>query len=494
VVAGLTVLALWPVWASDHLALQDYPAHLAQAEVLRSLLAGEAAYPGAYQGELSLAPYLVFHAWTTGLAHGLGMSVDAAGRAFVSVYVLLIAWLGFVAATRGRASGIGWGALALLPAAFHAHYFLGNLGYTLALPMVALALRGLEKGLRAERPWGAAAGQFGWHGALFLVHPFAFLAHAGLSGLALAWCWRHLRSVPRARWLAVPLPLAVAGFLAWFGVRGEALAAAPAWLPIERSLEFACLLFTGLRLTDGVSLPDLAIWLGIGLLLGWSAWQARHAAMPAPEPRLPWGVLAGAVFLVVLALPFQIGHFTYVNLRLVHLAILLALVAVAPRGVWSRAIRVAWVASLAALLLQNAVRHDLLSDEMADAVAVLEPIPAGQRVLPLCVDNDSEALDRLYFDPHLHAHQHYHLAGKGGVTPYLFGQVLSPVRFRPGARPPAPGDYTPRRFGWDEHGRAYDWIVARGAPPELLAYLALGATPIGRRGAWTVHRVTTRSD
>jgi hypothetical protein len=102
------VLAYGGFWcAFTYVPTQDGPAHLSSAVVFNSLLAGDAAFAGKYDLNLTAAPYWTYHAVMAPLLAAFRPLV--AEKIFLFLYVALFAAAGWFAtrAAAGKASALG---------------------------------------------------------------------------------------------------------------------------------------------------------------------------------------------------------------------------------------------------------------------------------------------------------------------------------------------------------------------------------------------------
>jgi len=193
-----------------------------------------------------------------------------------------------------------------------------------------------------------------------------------------------------------------------------------------------------------------------------------------------------SVIMAFCVLPFRVGTFTFVNLRVAAIVyFLLALMAadLEFRG-WRRG---ALVALLALTLADSIVRQERISAEVGEIVPVVERIPANSRILPLVFEASSAELEPGFFDAHLHDHDYYHILVGGGFNPYFFEAPVLPVHYRKGAERPAPGEYNPWGFSWKEHSSDYRYFLARGAPESFRSYIALRCDEAAVSGKWTLY-------
>ncbi|MBI4859931.1 MAG: hypothetical protein HY815_06665 [Candidatus Riflebacteria bacterium] len=511
----LTALSLWPIWRLPCPPLQDYPPHLWLAQVVSSYDQRE-DLRALYSCRLRPGPYSLFDLLIVGFTRWF--SVDVAGRAALSIVVLLTTTLVLVLASgqasHGRAQertpstgadttpagGVGtcgtaaspgppWGALVLFPLTFNQQYYLGNINFLLSIPLLLLGL--LSQDVIQER--GTTPLRAALHGvvllALFLAHPFTVLAYFGLSVL------RALAGRPPARPLLVsavlPTVLAI-GTVLWVALlNGPDPSAAPTrwsvdWLPFRVSAIYLLSMFTGLVWHDGVDGWAVATWTTLGLALAAAAFTGSGAAGGRRDPlRLPLLATALAVFV----LPGCIGAFTYINLRLSPVAyFLLGAGAASSRASGPLALLI--VTLTATCLAGSLQKQSRLAGEIAEVIPLVTRIPPGEPLLPLVFDRYSPHLDGALFTPHLHVHNYYHLLTGGGWNPYLFRQPFVNCRLKDPRLLVGPGEIAPEAFDWGAHGGPYRYIVVRAAPPAAVGELSKKARLVGTSGRWLLfHKV-----
>ena len=475
-------LSLGVVWGLRFLPLQDYAQNLFQAELTGRVLSGHGVESAVYQVQLK-PTYSAFYVavWLFGSV----MPLEMAGRAAVSLYLVLVTVLALRLRRLGGTRGIA-GALLLFPAAFNQIYLLGFFHYLYAMPLLVIALlQLLENG---QRPWT-------WrrlviHVAMLLLllflHPFALLVYAAVAGVWLAPGWNG--GAQRSQVL-IALGVAVALAAAWV-VSGWIVRAGATDLggigfqsPVK-NLRFLVYLFTGMRGPTAPDVPTLLLWLmTIGALIyGAVRARARH---PLVRP-----ILAAIAVLVVMTLfsPFSTANSSYLNVRIVVpiYFLLAALVSLVPLKL---PLRMA-VACLSALLLANTWRVQMaMSRETAEIAPIVNAMAPGAAVLPLIFDRESPACDGYYFSSHLNDHFYYHLA-KGGASPYLLEAPRNgraPVSFKPGARPPAPDEYSPTEFRWEKYGAPYRYFLVRGGSESLYRYMEQQSALRAVSGKWRLY-------
>lgn len=476
-----------PLWVGRFVPLLDLPQHLAITTVLlhhRDPAWQLAAYYEPQRGELT--PYWAHYLAIEGLARV--MPVDAAGRVFLTLYVLALPWAAMaLARALGRPASLG---LLAAPLALNANLYYGFIAYCWSVVVMMWALAVLARQLDAPRP--ARAGMLGVLAAvLFFTHvqSFAFLL---LATPILIPFFGH--GPPWRRALrAWPLGLAtIAVFIPWLYLSTTPQPGVERYFPPLENLrpkyEDTFNRLVGLpdavagSYQDGSDTWLLGAWL-IAVVAAW--WTTRNDPAAGREHRAEAALLVAALACYFL-LPVSI------------------------QGQWNIAPRFAWVAALllpflgrrtprwlpaAALALSaataaNAAWHHARFDREAGPFdRALAALPPGARVLGLIYDPTGDVLTRW---PYLHFEQYAVVRGGGMAAHSFTANAPLPVRLRPEARVPAPGVWWPHEFRYDEHGRSFDHFLVR----ERTGGDALQPAPgtleeVFREGVWRVYRGRT---
>jgi hypothetical protein len=458
----LAIVQAAPIWMVRRLPMQDLPQHLAKLRALISIDDPAMGLQALYRIAWLPAPYVSFYAFGAGVGAWLG--TDVAVRLWLTLYAVAFPlavryWLQQV---RPGAPALAWWGLALV---FHPFYYLGFTNLLMGLPLcflgLALVARDLAgRGSRASRLLAGAVALL-----IYLTHPFVFLLFGFVVLLHAATARVDRRA--RLRALAALVPAAIA-FAVW-GValsRAGTFAAPPReatgilWYPPWTTAEYLGRFLAGPYASPGKDLAALA-WLGAALgvtLLRPRAERDARGSAPWSFPRL--AALAGGVALLMFLLPFKFTYANYINLRPApFLAALLIAVLPVQRvgGIGGRVL----AAALALVLLAIAtVYHLKLDRELLPFETVLARMEPGKRVLPLVFDSEGESFRGDWFlDPLLHVPAYYH-AEKGGAGPYFQALTLFPVMLRPEVRLPAPSEYDPESFTWEEYSSSYDYFLA----------------------------------
>jgi hypothetical protein len=297
--------------------------------------------------------------------------------------------------------------------------------------------------------------------------------------------------VPRAALAIVALALV---FGAWLlAMPGASALPQPGswtlrWWHLGSVLAWSVLLLAGPGSPGATDELALAGWGGAALAIVLSAWRARRDPWRRGEARGPAarhaGLAAAAALAGVFALPFQVGHYTYFNLRLVPIAGLLAVLALADLRV-APPLRWLFAASAVSLCLAPWSVHRAVDAERAELLPLLERMAPGAGVLPLYLDGASRALDpRAFSQHHVHDHYLYHLLG-GGVSPTLFPITTTPLRYRGELDVPfvSPDD----AFSVERAASFYRYVLVRGYAVPTIRRLDEAYERVARSGAWTLY-------
>jgi hypothetical protein len=478
-------MALWPIWAARFPPMQDYPQYLLHAHMLEHQ--GDPAfdydrYFDFHQRPLYAAVYL------TTLFFSKVVAIEVAGKLSLSIYPLLVGLVVYRLGRRIGAKQAPWGALLFFPLAFNQQYYLGNLNFLLALPLLVLALLDLEDLMASPPgawPW---IRQFLWQAALLVAHPLGFFAYVGLAAVGAAMIRR--RTGASARRPLVALGVALLLFAAsWLGNTGEPPADLPfdprfGWVSPWMTLEFFSFLFTGMQAWARADTWTLVLW-GAVLATILASLVAARGDSGLSDRRAVYGVYLGLALLAMMVLPFRKGEYSYINVRVSAIAYFLIALLVAQirfKG-WLAACLVAVVGLCT---LDSLAKQARISAAMEEVLPIVERIPPRSRILPLLFDRGSEELDRTWFDPHVNDYDYYHVLVGGGYNPYLIRSSIHPVDVKPGQQRPAPPGFDPGRFAWKTHGADYQYFLTRGAPKGVAEYLLPNCDLVATSGPWVL--------
>jgi hypothetical protein len=473
----LALLTLAPIWTLRFLPMQDYPQHLVQAQMVARQDNPTPDLRQYYDIHLRIGPYVAFYAVTATLARLV--PIEVAGKIAISIYVLLGALLAAGIVRRSRGGHAPWGVLLLFPLMLDQHYYLGNVNYLYSVPLLALALLDHERATAAPITARSVVRYALWVAALFAAHPYTLLVYGGLAALAAFVQGRDRSRLARGVVLA---GIAWIPFAIWQVLAGSAKATTHGaqWIALPHTLEYLVLPFTGMTWQRGVDAMTTLCWSGIGVLIGVAACRSGSGERRWLDPYV---VTLAASIAGLLFLPFRIGDFSFINLRLASIAYVLSVLVVS-RLAFRGAARAGLLVLALALLGRSYAKQARIGAEIAEVLPVIERMQPNARVLPLVFDPTSPELEAGIFDAHLHDHVWYHVLVGGGYSPYFPDQPLTPVHVRNGAARPAPGEYTPDRFNWEQYAADYRYFLVRSGPPQLARYLDHRCRSIARSGSW----------
>lgn len=492
--AVLTGMALWPVWGARFLPMQDYPQHLSLAYVLADFDNPAFNWAEHYRVHFTFGPYSLYYIFVR--ASLALVDIEHAGKLWVSLYFILIgAYAVTESVRRARASDpMPWTALLMLPLGYSQVYYLGFQNYLLSIPVLLFALRALED-TACDKPGRLRAlALLGWLLVLFLVHPYTMLVFIVLASAAAL--LRRRESWFR-RSLAIPAGLLVV-LVVFYLAPGQSFAVPEDgrrlewmidWWPFGATLRYASMMFTGMRITDGLSVLHLGIWCAV-LVSSCVAWyRCRNKPLP-----LVLRVQLGLCVLGVLVLPFWLGQFSYFNTRLAPIAYFIGVLALSRLKLarWQAAIV---ICSAALLLAMEVPQHQVISEEIEEILPVLAEMDPNARVLPVYGRTQSPHLDpKFFYQFHAHEHYYYHLLVGGGANPLLFpsaknrlyGGFSVPVRFRRDANLPS----LQRGVPFGTVAAQYRYLLIRDPEGKFASRLADSVS--AQSGAWTLVDMAAR--
>ena len=486
VVALFSIISLWPIWSVRFPPMQDYPQHISQVQVLSEYGNPDYDYKDNFLANLKPAPYATFYAIT--LFFSKFLSIETAGKATISLYILLIFFLVLKVTRHSTGNSFPWGVLLFFPFAFNQQYFLGYLNYLLSLPILLLSLMDQKNLIKGEGWRRAAFIQVLWIVVLFFTHPFTFLLYISLSFInILLFCRRpddFRRIIPH-------IFLSILLFSFWFfAANPTEFSTLPPeakkffWMPFNEILVYYTYIFTGMLWYDGPDWILIVLWISLASITVLSLFKHHNGEKDhLYECLIFFAITTIAIFI----LPFAKGVFTYINLRLTAVSYFFLALAVGKIN-FKCIPRVLFILLLFAILLHSVVKQRTISKEIEEIKPILVKIPSKSSILPLVFDNNSVELDSRFFDPHLHNQDYYFLLVGGGLSPYLPDSPLLPVHFKTAKKPTAPGDYMPHMFRWELHEAGYDYFLIRGPTKGVLSYISKKAVLLEKSGKWLLFK------
>lgn len=449
------------LWIAPAVPMQDYPQHLFVSAVLQG--DAHASWAQDYEAALSVTPYSGIY-WVLGWLTPV-FSLDGAGRAIITAYFALFAWL---AVHLSRATVTPpWSALWLFPFALNQAYFHGFLNYLITLPLLLIALSQLR---HAESRRWQRLDVLGHAAVLVLIlwfHPLTIYVYAGLALCELALSRAALTST----WLRAAPLLAVAGLLVSWQVVAYRDRTSFVYWPLADTTAYFGQLILGLRADPlSVLLHALACAL-VGLVL-------VRIPLRGAITRRDILQLSAAVF-AYFALPYQIGSYSCVNWRLAPLpflllALMLARVSLPARAAWLvSAVAVAFTCDAAYLQLE-------VGRESSEILPLARSVAPQRSVVAVALDSSSKLLHPKFFYL-MHRHEiFYYQAASGALSPHLWRLPLMPVRYRAQPEPREPRSIA------EIISQQYPLVFARGVTLELAQALGAAYRPHQANGSWVV--------
>ena len=475
-----TLIALCPIWSVRFLPMQDYPEHLWQVHMLRFRDDPAFDYKENFDFNLRLAPYATFYAITA--LFSIAVPLEVAGKLSISLYILAVTLLVIKLERRSKGDFAPWGLLLFFPFAFNQQYFQGNTNYFYSLPLLVFALLDHEDMSKTPVSLWPLCRHLLWQLVLFFTHPLTFLIYISLAGVGALLSWRKRAEFVRA---LISPAIGAIFFSLWFVVESAAGSAGQMmWTSFVGNLGCYAYIFTGMRWFDGVNKLSAVLWIAMGGLVVYAFFAGRQESVRFSRRELAFFTLTT---IAVFVLPFRKGPYSYINARVAAISYFFLAMLVG-RLRFKGACKAVFVVLAAAVLIQSVIMQRHISEEIKEIEPIVTRIPSNSRILPLVFDNDTAELDRYFFDMHLHDHAYYHLLVGGGLTPYIIQNPLFPVHYKAGMNRPAPGEYSPYQFRWEQHASDYQYFLVRSAPYELIPYLADKTKQIGRSGKWLLFK------
>ena len=478
------VMAVWPLWSARFPAMQDYPQHLFQTEVLHSY--NNPAFDYRRYFVLHVDPvYLGFFLPAYLLSQVL--PIEIAGKISLSIYPLLIAIL-VLRLGRRKQDMLPWGALLFFPLACNQVYYLGFLNYFLALPLLFLALLDFDDYIASPLGKWSMCRQLLWMLAVFTTHPLVFDIYVSFAAVAALMARRRsseFKFKTVAMFGAALLLLAASWLIGKLSPAAESAGTSGmTWLPIRDSVSFFAMMFDGMHDIAKPDFVQLSLWgCVLAVVVGALVADKRKAGFPIRHV-----IFLALSILAFVVLPFGIGSFTYINVRIAPIVYFFGALLVAEgvrfRGWWLYLL----IALTGLCMVGSAVKQGRISAETNEVLPIVRAIPPNSRILPLVFDNGSPELDRSFFTFHAHDHDYYHSLVGGGFDPYLLRAPLHPVRYRPGQMRPAPGQFEAYQFFQHDYSADYQYFLVRGMPAGWDRYMLYGSDKVCVSGSWELFK------
>lgn len=475
------LLFLTPILSSKLLPMQDLPAHEAVISVYTNILAGSDYLSRYYETQSLIQPYNNYYIFAALL--GRIMPIEIYTRVFLLVVFILYGSVLYKIAKRSESIL----PIAGLPYFYNITYYFGMVNFLLSLPAILFATDYFlnSPGRCRDTRWFLVINSIQL--IMFFIHPAAYFLFLVISVVALG--GRFLKGLTAARPFlkGFLFPAALVSLWLKFGFFKllESSGASSPGIPdfshtggilsylLKAEWQSGRLLIN--QLIDSVFLPfspvqqavqaAAMIPMVIVLVIG-----IRRAG-PSLEVQgiVKWLLLVT----IILLLPFEMFHVTYLSTRCLAFAIPLFFVIVRMKVSREIAMRVAIVFFLLTSCINLVVQHQRFSKEASGGIELVEMVEPRKKVLSLVVTGKSASVTSLV-DPFIHIHHRYLVMEEGYISAFV-KQPLFPVRPVEGAGFPFPERYLPIQFSWKEHGVHHDRILVKMSKSDSQT------TPTGRK-------------
>ncbi len=513
---GLVAANVVLVWLLPVLPQQDLPQHLAYARILRDHSVAGLPFAEMYRPVEGFQLYFTSYHLLRWLS--FGASIEVGARMMMSLYAVgMFGAFAFVIRTVGR--GPNWAVLLAVVFIWNPLVVMGFLANYAGLPFVLTAvgatLGWIDRRHRAM-PWVAGGSAI----ACALFHPVLGATVAGCL-VSLAVLHPHRADARRA---LLPAALALV-------VVGVGLVVGRSGLGDAASLDFT----NAWRRSFGVDFVSLLLkleWSGTTNTLNYVLWSwfgpfplpivamvglfALTIAVPAagairacaPADRLTpaqRALLRVALLLFVVGwlAPFGIHaptELTFINLRLITIALMLGACAIPAVAIGQRWLQIAAVAASIAFVGHLAYRLYRSADQATALFGLLDRVEGNRVLMSLMINNESPHLSKQFRTPHFLPM--YYSVRYDGIATQFWARYTHhlPVDYAPGKRPRQTDDWTPNSFAV-EHLADSDYLVVREPSPRRDPEARLrtaarirkrleGVTrEVGRDGPWVLYRV-----
>ena len=468
---GAVLLATAAFYTTRYLPLIDYQQHVAVAALLHRLFDARAPEHATYA--MNLVTYNGgFHVIVAVLAYL--MPVEQAARVVMSTYPLLLSCAALaVARTTDRPR---WYALLIIPITYSRAMAWGFANWNLTFPIAVLGICWFVRYARGERSmffrilFAACFCAYG-HVLAMLCLCFGVLVVLLSRVIALSSTWAG--RVSRMAAMSLPLMPGVAwcvlvyryqttsSFTNWSDAytNGED---DPLWYKLWHLLDMSVGNFRD-RSDDALFLAALAI---VFALLFSAAPEARPTQEQASLDLRAMRWLAVAFFGCYLVIPKAFVATWFIYERFPTLAVLF-LVGALPVRLFPRGMELRTAAAVVAVASSaNLVRQFATTEETADALAIVDDMPRGKKLLQVTYEPSTSRNKR---EIYLHLAALYQARTSAPIGCAFTKYESMPVHTKPGTTPPQ----VPRGFEWNgalydprsDLARAYDLTLVRA--PDL---------------------------
>jgi hypothetical protein len=445
------MLPLYFIWSSDFLPLTDFPNHIARIKILRMYEASafykKYFFVNYFNGHLPI-PDLIFDLFAVKLLPFL--TVQAAGRLFLSLYVLLsVVSVLLLAEETGADREVAL--LGYLPVVYSLFFNMALLNFIFSIPVFMLALVAFLRYERSGRPLYLAL-LVVLFVLLYMSHLFSFFALAVTL----------MSHVVLSRLKMRKVLLALAGFSAvivFFYLLGNVLAFRnyPSWMHYK--LQLLPLYF----LSYPVNYLDYRV--GMLILVLYVSGLLWHAAT-SPLANRGFAVMGIFFSFLYLALPFSGVSGTMIDARALPFAVLMLLVSFGRRAKAGRGAPV--ILFLIVLALKAYGSFSYYSEfprNFSKISNCMDRVEDGAVLLPVC------SMDESNINPYTHVWA-YEILKKEIVTPYLFAGREQPLKYRRPLFAPSSlwgyeKEYDEPPLFWQKMRNTYDYVLIVGDNAKL---------------------------
>jgi uncharacterized membrane protein YhdT len=471
------MLPLYFIWSSDFLPLTDFPNHIARINILKvyetSAFYRQYFFVDYFNGHLPI-PDIIFDLFAVKLMPFL--TVQSAGRLFLSLYVLLsIVSVLLLAAETGADREIAL--LGYLPVVYSLFFNMALLNFIFSIPLFILCLVAF---LRYEKSGGPLYLTLlvVLLAVLYISHLFSFFAltvtlmsHFALSRLK------------RRKVLLALAALSVVTVFLYLSGNVPAFRNYPSWANYK--LHLLPLYF----LSYPVNYLDYRA--GMLILVLYVVGLSWHAAT-SPLANRGFAVLGMFFFFLYLVLPFSGVSGTMIDARALPFAALMLLVSFGPRVKAGRGAPV--ILFLIVLALKAYGSFSYYSEFPRNFSRIsncMDRVENGAVLLPVC------SMDESNINPYTHAWA-YEVLKKEVVTPYFFAGREQPLKYRRPLFAPSSlwgyeKKYDEPPLFWQKVRSTYDYVLVIGDNAKLKNAVAGIGRPVCDTGVASLYRVEDRS-
>jgi hypothetical protein len=467
------IVPLYFIWTSDHLPLTDFPNHIARIEILKtygtSVLYKKYFFVDYFNGHLPI-PDIIFDLFTVKLLPF--MKTEAAGRLFLSLYVLLsILSVLLLAEETGADREIAL--LGYLPAVYGLFFNMALLNFIFSIPLYALSMVVFLRFEKTGKPLYIAILAV-LAAVVYISHLFSFFILALTLILYVA-----LSRMQRKKMLLAVAGLCAVIVIAYLSSDVFSFHRYP--LGMDYKLHLLPLYFLSYPvnyLDYGTGMIILVLYV-LGLL-----WHA--ATSPVVNRR--FAVLGICFIFLYLALPFSGVAGTLIDARALPFVLLMLLVSF---GRSRKAGRAAPIILLVIVLTIKAYGtfsyYSEFPPNFLKISECMDKVEDGAVLLPVC------SMDETNINPYTHVWG-YEVLQKEIVSPFLFAGREQPLKFRRALFAPSglwgyAKKYDEPPLFWEKVRNTYDYVLLIGDNARLKKVIGAVGEKVCDTGVSALYRV-----